>query len=194
MNVRFGLSMGIVAFATFARIMTPPLLGHPSNFSPIDAIAIFSGCYFARRFWKFAVPLLSVWFGDLLIDYLLFHKIMLFYSGFYWQYGCYVMMVVLGMMLSRKVKPLPIIAASLSSSVLFFVVTNFGVWVGSGMYPHSTVGLLACYVAAIPFFNATVASDLVYSVLFFGSVELAKRQMPNLTAIHQVQKKTKFLL
>jgi hypothetical protein len=177
--------MGIVAFATIARVATPPLLGHPSNFAPINALALFSGCYFAGRFSKFIIPLLSVWVGDLFIDYIYMHKFMVFYSGFYWQYACYVILVMIGIMISSRVKPVNLLAASVLSSVLFFVISNFGVWIGFGMYPHTAFGLAACYTAAIPFFNSTLISDIAYSALFFGSFEFAQRKIPQLAVNYQ---------
>jgi hypothetical protein len=62
------------------------------------------------------------------------------------------------------------------------VVTNFGVWVGSGMYPHTGEGLLACYVAAIPFFHNQLAGVAVYSTLLFGGTALLRRELPMLSA------------
>jgi len=186
-NLRFGVLLGIVSFATITRIATPPLMGHPANFSPIDAIALFSGCYFAGRISKFVIPLLSVWVGDLFIDYIYMHKLVLFYGGFYWQYGCYIVMVLIGIMLSNRVKPLNLLAASLSSSLLFFIVSNLGVWLGRFIYPHSAAGLAACYTAAIPFFNSTLLSDLLYSSLFFGAFEFAQRRIPALVINYQNQ-------
>ena len=183
-DLRFRVLLGIVTFATVARIVTPPLLGHPSNFAPINAIALFSGCYFGGRLTKYIIPLFSVWVGDLFIDYIYLHKFMLFYSGFYWQYACYVLMVIIGILISNRVKPVNLIAASVSSSVLFFVITNFGVWVGYGIYPHSSIGLAACYTAAIPFFSSTLLSDMAYSALFFGSFELAQRKIPQLAVTY----------
>jgi hypothetical protein len=179
-DLRFSVLLGIVSFATVTRILTPPLLGHPSNFAPINAIALFSGCYFSGKLAKYIIPLISVWVGDLFIDYIYLHKFMFFYSGFYWQYTCYVLMVLIGIMISNKVKPGNVLAASISSSVLFFIITNFGVWIGFGMYPHSAVGLATCYTAAIPFFSSTLLSDIAYSALFFGSFELAQRKIPQL--------------
>lgn len=185
-NLRFGVLMGIVAFATVARIATPPLLGHPSNFSPINAIALFSGCYFGGKLTKYIIPLLSVWVGDLFIDYIYMHKFMLFYNGFYWQYACYVLMVIIGIMIANRVKPISLLAASISSSLIFFVVSNFGVWIGNGMYPHLSFGLAACYTAALPFFNTTLLSDIAYSALFFGSFEFAQRKIPQLAVNYQL--------
>jgi len=87
---------------------------------------------------------------------------------------------LIGSYLSKRVTPVRVFSASLSSSVLFFVVSNFGVWIGSGMYPHTGLGLTACYLAAIPFFTGTVASDFIYSAVFFGSFQWAQNRYPML--------------
>jgi len=178
--MRFGVLLGIVGFATIARIFAPPLLGHPSNFAPIDAIALFSGCYFAGRFTKLIVPLLSVWVGDLFINYMYMQKVVLLYDGFYWQYACYGLMVFIGSRLAQRVKPLTLMTATVSSAVLFFIISNFGVWISSGMYPHDMTGFIACYVAALPFFYNTLLSDVMYSAIFFGSFEMAQKKFPAL--------------
>jgi hypothetical protein len=72
--------------------------------------------------------------------------------------------------------------AAVASSVLFFVVSNFGTWALSGMYPHTAAGLAACYGAAIPFFQNTLAGDLFYATLLFGGFRIAELLVPRLTA------------
>jgi hypothetical protein len=66
--------------------------------------------------------------------------------------------------------------------VTFFLITNFGMWLFSGFYPLTSAGLAACYVAAIPFFQNTVAADLFYAALLFGGFALAERMVPRLRA------------
>jgi hypothetical protein len=180
-NLRFGVLTGIVGLATLVRIATPSVLGHPSNFAPIGALALFSGCYFAGRVSKFIVPLLAVWVSDLFIDFLYTGKWMLFYEGFYWQYACYALFVVIGMGLSKRVKPVTVLAGSLTASSIFFLVSNFGVWMSGVLYSHTVAGLSTCYVAAIPFFGGTVAGDLFYTSVMFGVFELASRKYPVLS-------------
>lgn len=65
----------------------------------------------------------------------------------------------------------------MASSVLFFVVTNFGVWAFDGLYPRTLEGLVVCYVAAIPFFANTLAGTLFYALLLFGGFALAERKL-----------------
>jgi hypothetical protein len=155
----------IVLFATLTRIAIPPFLGHPPNFSPLDAIALLSGAYFNQRITACFVVLLSVWVGDIFLNG------QLFYSGFYWQYACYVLITLLGTTLKNQIKPLRLGVAALTSSFLFFLVSNFGVWY-SGFYPITFDGFLTCYIAAIPFFKNTILSDLFFVGILFMGVEL----------------------
>jgi hypothetical protein len=72
--------------------------------------------------------------------------------------------------------------AAVAGSVSFFIITNFGMWLFSGFYPLTPAGLAACYVAAIPFFQNTLAGDLFYATLLFGGFALAERALPQLRA------------
>jgi hypothetical protein len=75
----------------------------------------------------------------------------------------------------KKRRTLPILAgATISASVLFFLITNFGVWAGTQMYSKDLSGLLACYTAALPFFRNTLAGDVFYTGIFFGLYEIAR--------------------
>jgi hypothetical protein len=149
------------------------LVPHPPNFSPIDAMALFSGAYVGRKWLAFAAPLGALLLSDLLLG---------FYPGMLFQYASVALIVVLGMVALPRVTVLRLGGAALASSVLFFAVTNFGVWLVSGMYALTLSGLAACYVAAIPFFQNTVAGDLFYAALLFGGFALAERFVPRLRA------------
>jgi hypothetical protein len=82
---------------------------------------------------------------------------------------------IIGIGLKNKVKAKNVLRASLLSSVIFYIVTNFGVWLTSGMYEMSVLGLIKCYVLAIPFFRNTLAGDLFYVVMMFGGYEMMLR-------------------
>ena len=145
------------------------LVPHPSNFSPIDAMALFGAAYLGRRSVAFVAPLGALILSDAILG---------FYEGMWIQYLAVVLVVLIGRYALRRVEPLRIGGAALASSVVFFAVTNFGVWLLSGMYPPTLAGLTACYVAAIPFFQNTVAGDLFYSVLLFGGFALLEKAVP----------------
>jgi hypothetical protein len=147
------------------------LVPHPPNFTPIDAMALFSGAYLGRRGLAFVAPLGALLLSDLVIG---------FYHGMATVYFSVVLIVLIGWQLSARRPFWRVGAAALASSVLFYVVTNAGMWLFSGIYPHTLGGLEACYIAAIPFFQNTVAGDLVYSALLFGGFALLMDAMPRL--------------
>ena len=148
------------------------LLPHPPNFSPIAAMALFSGAYLPKRALAFAAP-----FGALVLSDALLGG---FYPGMNFVYLSFGLTVLIGWAIARRKTPLRIGGAAVASSVLFFVLTNFGMWLFSGFYPRTFEGLAACYVAAIPFFQNTLAGDLVFTALLFGGFALAERLVPSL--------------
>ncbi len=145
------------------------LIPHPPNLTAVTAMALFAGATLACRRYAFLVPVLALLLSDLLIG---------FYSAMPFVYGAFMVTVGIGLLLRTRRGPLTIGAASLASSVMFYLVTNFGVWVGSGLYPRTLTGLIACYTAAIPFFRNMVVGDLFYATLLFGSFALLERLLP----------------
>src|SRR5436190_9779116 len=118
------------------------LVPHPPNFSPIDAMALFSGAYLGRRAIAFVAPIGAMLLSDMVLG---------FYHGQATVYFSVALIVMIGMVALARRSPLRVGAAALAGSVLFFVVTNLGMWLFSGFYPRTLGGLEACYVAAIPF-------------------------------------------
>jgi len=163
----------IALLSAIAAAAALRLVPHPPNFSPIDAMALFSGAYLGRRAIAFAAPLAALLLSDLVLG---------FYHGMVTVYATVALIVAIGWWLSSRRTPLRIASATLASSVTFFVITNFGMWLFSGFYPLTSAGLAACYAAAIPFFQNTVAGDLFYAVLLFGGFALAKHFVPQLRA------------
>jgi hypothetical protein len=90
------------------------------------------------------------------------------------------LIVLLGSAAVRRISALRVGSAAIASSILFFVITNFGMWLFSGFYPRTWAGLEACYVAAIPFFQNTVAADLFYATLLFGGFKVLELLIPRL--------------
>jgi hypothetical protein len=149
------------------------LVPHPPNFTPIGAMALFSGAYLGRRGLAFAAPLGAMVLSDAVLG---------FYAGFWITYLAVALIVVVGWVALSRVSVIRVAGAAIASSVIFFAVSNFGTWALSGMYPHTLAGLSACYVAAIPFFQNTVAGDLFYATLLFGGFRVAELLAPQLRA------------
>jgi len=163
------------------------LLPHPPNFSPVEAIALFGGAYFASRAWALAVPLIAMLLSDFLLG-LIRGGVYLEYfvsAHFLAVYACIALSTVLGFGLRGRVGGVRVLGYALTGSVLFFLATNFAVWLTASpldAHPACNAGLLPCYVAGIPFFQWTLLGTLFYSALLFGGFTLLRRRLPALRA------------
>jgi hypothetical protein len=172
LNTRFLALLGITLSAAAMR-----LVPHPPNITPMAAMALFGGVYFATRRTAFLVPLAAMYLSDLALGFFIydfgwFHGFMPF------VYASFVVTVCLGFLIKHRLTPLRVGGAALMSSFLFFIVTNFGVWLVGNFYPKTVTGLVSCYVAAIPFFKNTLAGNAFYTLVLFGGFALAQRYLP----------------
>jgi hypothetical protein len=133
---------------------------HADNFTPVAAIALFSGAYLKRKY-AIIVPLVLMAITDLFIG---MHNVFIF------TWGGFVLAAFMGTLIRRNKSALSIFGTSLAASFVFFVVSNFGVWL-MGWYPQTLKGLLDCYVMALPFLRDFTISTLLYSALFFSAYE-----------------------
>ena len=138
------------------------------NFSPIAAIALFGATNLKNRLMAFGIPMLVLFASDCFIG---FHNTMFF------TYGSFALIGLLGFVtLRNKFSVGRLILIALSSSLIFFVITNFGVWLmPNTMYSKDIEGLITCYERAVPYFGNTVAGDLFFSALLFGVFEYIKQ-------------------
>lgn len=151
--LKIGLAVSLIVFAVSARLMP-----HPANFAPIAAIAIFGGAVLPRK-WAVVLPLGAMIVSDLIIG---LHPLV------FYTWGCFLLIALLSNKTLKNIRPTNVVLTSLAASVLFYIVTNFGVWMQHQMYPMTASGLLNCYVNAIPFFRNTLLGDLAYTGLLFG--------------------------
>ena len=169
-----------VLFSMIILAALSRLLPHPDNVTPVGAMALFGGAYFSRKYLVFLVPLLAMWFSDLLLNNLIYARLYPdYYEGFVWMgnlwvYASFIFIGLIGMWLLQKISFEKVIGASLLGSILFFLITNFGAWAVDPMYPKTTSGLLTAYGAGLPFFRNTLLGDLVYCGVLFGVFEWAK--------------------
>ena len=166
---RFWLLSIMILAAAFTR-----LIPHPPNFTAVGAMALFGGAYFSEKKFAFIVPMIAMLLTDLIIG---------FHNGMLSVYFSFVLIVGIGIMLSRNIKFKNVIAASLLSSLLFFVLTNFQMWIQSPLYAKNISGLIACFIAAIPFFHHTILSDLAFVGLLFGFFAVIQTKFPALVKI-----------
>ncbi|HMV43336.1 MAG TPA: hypothetical protein PK079_20670 [Leptospiraceae bacterium] len=151
----------LITVAAFSR-----LLPHPGNFTPVMAIALFSGATILSKRESLLVPFLAMLISDAIIG---------FHSLIPVVYACMAVITIMGWYLKDNRSFSRTLGFSLIGAVLFFIVTNFGVWATSGMYEKSLNGLIQCYILAIPFFQNTLASTLIYSLVLFGAILLFEK-------------------
>lgn len=162
------LVAGMIVLAAIMRIVP-----HMPNFTPVTAMALFGGAYISNKRLAYAVPFIAMLLSDLVLG---IHNTM-------WAvYLSFAAIVTIGMFLREKNTVLKTAGAAVASSVLFFVVTNFAVWLAGGFYSMDLAGLVQCYVAAIPFYQYSVLGDLFYAGVMFGAFELAKNKIPSLAS------------
>ncbi|HJU77308.1 MAG TPA: DUF6580 family putative transport protein [Sphingomicrobium sp.] len=161
----------IVILSAIVAAAAMRLVPHPPNFAPLAAMALFSGAYVGKRALAFAAPLGALLVSDLVLG---------FYPELAFVYLSVAATVLIGWFVARPRTVMRVGVAALAASVLFFLVTNFGVWLLMDYYPKTLAGLAACYVAAIPFFQNTLAGDLFYSALLFGGFALLERAVPRI--------------
>jgi len=167
-NLFCRLLLALVMIAIAAALRVAP---HPWNFTPVGAMALFSGALIRDRRLAFAFPLLALFAGDLFVGFYKPSVMLLVYVSFS-------LSVLIGFFLRKRRTLLRIAGATLLGATQFFLITNFAVWWFLNSYPKTAAGLASCYLAGLPFFGNTLAGDFVYSVVFFGAFALAERFVP----------------
>ncbi len=171
--------IAMIAFAIGVRLIIHFVPGAlPYNFTPVEAIALFGGAYFADRRLAFIVPLGAMLVADAVIATTLSPAWLGDWLGTLPAvYGCIALTTWGGRYLARHISALRVTTYSFASAVLFFIVTNFATWLSArvGVGAACTQGLAACYVAGIPFFKGTLAGTLFWSAALFGGFELIRR-------------------
>ncbi len=171
---RFIFILSIIIGGAFMR-----LIPHWPNFTPIAAIALFGGTYFTKKYLAFVIPIAAMFLSDLILG---------FHANMIAVYSSFAIIVLLGFLLRGRVKPISLFTASISSSIIFFLITNFSAWLTSPIYPQNFLGLMESYTAGLAFFhNGTygisfflnnVLGTLTYNTLFFSIFYLAQAKFP----------------
>lgn len=154
-------------FVIFAVIFR--LLPHTFHFTPVGASLLYFGARRSRK--ELFIPVVLMAASDVYLT--IFHYGYRFTADNLITFAWYAGAVLIGSLLRENRSAVRVVGASLAASLSFFAVSNFAVWAFYALYPHTLAGLAACYVAAIPFFRNTLASDLIFSAVFFGTPALA---------------------
>jgi|SRR6185312_6197143 len=177
-NPRTGVLASMILVAGAWRIFAGGSHMFLANFTPVGAMALFGGVYFADKKKAYIVPILALLLSDVVLNSTIYATNWAdFIEGMAWCYGSFALTVLMGTFI-KKVNVRNIVLASISSAILFWLISDFGVWIGGTMYPKTGAGFIECYAAAIPFLKNMLLSNLVFGGVMFGVFEAAKYKFP----------------
>jgi len=172
----------LILMAALCRLMP-----HPMNFTPVLAIALFSGAMLPRRI-AWLLPIATMLLSDVCLLYILSYP---FSRMTLVVYSCFLLSVGLGCLLREKRTWRRTLTVTFAGSLMFYLITNFAVWLGPASpplrYEHTAAGLARCYIMTLPFFRNAVAGDLLWTTALFGLFDLAQTaaRTPRTAAVYK---------
>jgi len=149
-----------VALALLVLTVASRIAPHPWNFTPMIAVALFAGARIERGWIAMLAVAACLVLGDVAVG-------VFPYAGMAWVYAPMLAIALLGRTLVTRRSLVATLVAALGAGLVFFVVSNFGVWL-SPMYPHSASGLADCYIAGLPFYRNQLVGDVAFTGALFG--------------------------
>lgn len=159
----------MIVFCVVLRVVP-----HPPNVAPVGATAVLAGRTLPRHF-AIALVIVAMFLADALLAWLHGYPLVSWVTPF--SYAGFVVQALLGRAF-RRIRG-GAVAAALLGSCAFFALSNLGVWAAGGLYPHTPAGLSACFLAAVPFFGPTVASDLLWTIALSLAYKALARRLPS---------------
>ena len=187
-NPRFAVLMILMIAVAALRIPNATGMTPWSNFTPIGAMGLFGGAYFTRKWKAFAFPLLTLLISDLVINVFVYEgKYGIMYGSWYWVYGGFCIIVLMGHWFLRHVNIKNIVLTGIGATLAYWLIVDFGVFLfgctdittGQTM-DHSFGSLIKCYAQGFPFMKNFLSGTLLYSGILFGAFEWMKRKNPSL--------------
>lgn len=176
MNKQILFIISLIGLAAFTR-----LLPHPPNFTAITAISLFGGAVFSKKIFRFLIPITALFITDIVLNNVVYAE---YNEGFtllskysIWVYIPVLITALLAPILIKKINTKSVLVGSAAGSIIFYAISNLGVFLMDPLYTKDLVGFIACYVAAIPFFLNTLTSAVVFSSLLFVSYVLITSKM-----------------
>lgn len=139
---------------------------HAPNWTAVGALALWSGTLLRHKGLSLTLPILVLFLSDLVLG---FHPTMA------WVYLGFLGVGLLGLWIKPQQGLKNTLPGSFLGTLIFFIVSNFGVWVSGGLYPMTQEGLLTCFVMAIPFVWSQLAADFFFNGIYFGAYRFFSR-------------------
>lgn len=172
-KTKFGWVIILLAAGVGAR-----LLPHYPNVTPLESIALLTAAYMGRKYWVVFIPLILWYVADVILNNTVLRAFypetegIVWYSGYMlYNFISLLLIIFLGKTLLKKITITNVVMTSFISSLLFFLITNAGVWLSPGsLYPKGIEGLWMSYVAGLPFLLKSVLGNLFFSGILFGTM------------------------
>ncbi|MCP1383145.1 DUF6580 family putative transport protein [Runella salmonicolor] len=188
LNPRLLTLLCFMLAAALIRILNVAQLSPISNFTPLGAMALFSGAYFSTRWKAFAFPLITLFISDLLINAVIYQgRYGIIYEGWYWVYGIFALIVFYGKVLLQKINVKNVVLVAVIATLSHWVLSDGSVWLSGGIdlrtglpLTRDWTGFVQCLTQGAPFMRNFLAGTLAYSALLFGGFEVLKMRFPKL--------------
>ncbi len=182
-KLQFWFSALVVILIAASRLMS-----HTDNFVPVFAMILFASVHLKNKLQAILISIGALWLSDLYINnwgkYAEYHNEFIFISSPF-NYLSYLWIALIGFKLFQNTISIKkVFGSSLFVGVVFFIVSNFGVWISGSLYPLTFDGLLSCYTAAIPFFRSTLSSNMLFSFILFGGYYALQKEVKSLQLEH----------
>jgi len=182
-KLQFWFSALVVILIAASRLMS-----HTDNFVPVFAMILFASVHLKNKLQAILISIGALWLSDLYINnwgkYAEYHNEFIFISSPF-NYLSYLLIALIGFKLFQNTISIKkVFGSSLFVGVVFFIVSNFGVWLSGSLYPLTFDGLLSCYTAAIPFFRSTLSSNMLFSFILFGGYYALQKEVKSLQLEH----------
>ncbi len=174
--------LGFTAVAILIVAAISRLLPHPDNVTPVASMALFGGAYFSRKSLAFIIPIAALFISDFVLNNTIlrgfFNSDGIIFFSQYMIYGyiAFLLTSCIGIWFLKKISVGHVIIASLASSILFFLISNYGSYLAY-LKSENPMSLMATYVAGLPFFRSTVLGNLLFAGIMFGSYEFFQRRI-----------------
>jgi hypothetical protein len=181
--------LGLLTFGIAMRVLPYVLerfglvsLTDPSTFvwniSPVPAMCLLGGAYLSSRWAGLGIGLLAYLASDVLIGWVSGYPAFTFYKTLPFVYAGFIVHGLIGLSLRGRNSPIRVGLTAFASEIVFFLLTNFGEWaIGDANYAKTPAGMLACYVAALPFLYRSIYGTLIYSAIFFELAAATERRL-----------------
>lgn len=182
LNNRFLILAVYILLVVTIRVVSPLLKDYAyiANFTVLGAMALFGAAYFKNNIMAFGFLFATMIISDVLLSVVVYKADSLFYGGWYFNYLAFFLMILAGKFIMKKVNVTNFLGGTLAIVFIHWIVSDFGVWLGSTMYPQTLAGFWACLDAAIKFELRFLYGTLLYGAVMFGSFEYFTTKFPSL--------------